>query len=188
MWLPRLIQKIKSEGKLIEMADKHYVQGDVYEATLKGEKVRLESNPATGENDIRWSTQDSFGDDMERSIIFKEGQYIEPAKPGDKPIKEQAEFEFMQPNQSDPYRKDAEDFDWVTESDGVLDSMKEWVGVEVKESTFPPSPRIYQDFAEGGEVETGAIARRQSAVAPLSGPDPQGIVALLNQPKQVSIG
>ena len=47
---------------------------------------------------------------------------------------------------------------------------------------------LYEDFAEGGEVETGAIARRQSAVAPLSGPDPQGIGALLNQPKQVSIG
>jgi hypothetical protein len=191
MWIPRLIQKIKSEGKLLEMADRHYVQGDVYEATLKGEKVRLESNPASGENDIRWLTQDSFGDDMERVITFKEGKYIEPAKPGDKPIKEQAEFEFMQPNQSDPYRKDVDYFDWENESDGVLDSMKEWVGVEVKESAQSPVNTVaagYDEFAEGGEVETGAIARRQSAVPPLSGPDPQGIVALLNQPKQVSIG
>ena len=96
----------------------------------------------------------------------------------------------MQPNQSDPYRKDAEGFDWVTESDEVLDGMKDWVGVEVKESTFPPSPRIYEDFAEGGEVETGNIARRPGAVPPLSGPTPQGegIVGLFSNPKQVSIG
>ena len=69
--------------------------------------------------------------------------------------------------------------------------MKEWVGVEVKESAQSPVNTVaagYDEFAEGGEVETGAIARRQSAVPPLSGPDPQGIVALLNQPKQVSIG
>jgi len=214
VWLPRLIQKIKSEGKLLEMADKKYIQGDVYEMELTGKgltkeilsgpdqdamfgtgrwaahKIRLESNPATGENDIRWLTSDSFGDDMERVITFKEGKYIEPVKPGDKPIKEQAEFEFMQPDQSDPYRKSGEDFDWVTESDEVLDSMKKWIGVEVKESTFPPSARIYEDFAEGGEVETGAIARRQSAVPPLSGPDPHGtgIVGLFLNPKEVRVG
>jgi len=40
----------------------------------------------------------------------------------------------------------------------------------------------------GGEVETGAIARRQSLVPPLSGPDPQGIMGLYSSPKQVRIG
>jgi len=188
MWIPRLIQKIKSEGKLIGMADKSYVTGDKYEAIIKGQKVKMENNPANGETMIRWDTVDSFGDDMERVINFKEGEWIPPTKVGDKGVKSKADFEFVQPNQSDPYRKDIDYFDWENESDEILDGMKEWIGVEVKESTFPPSARIYEDFAEGGEVETGAIARRQSAVPPLSGPDPQGIGALLNQPKQVSIG
>jgi len=170
------------------MADKSYVTGDKYEAIIKGQKVKMENNPVNGESQIRWSTQDSFGDDMERVINFKEGEWIPPTKAGEKGTTTKADFEFVQPNQSDPYRKDIDYFDWETESDGILDGMKKWIGVEVKESTFPPSARIYEDFAEGGEVETGNIARRPGAVPPLSGPNPQGIVALLNQPKQVSIG
>ena len=73
--------------------------------------------------------------------------------------------------------------------------MKEWIGVEVKESTHPGGVNTvaagYDDvFAEGGEVETGNIARRPGAVPPLSGPTPQGegIVGLFSNPKQVSIG
>ena len=68
--------------------------------------------------------------------------------------------------------------------------MKEWIGVEVKESTHPPGVNIYEKFAEGGEIETGNIARRPGAVPPLSGPTPQGegIVGLFSNPKQVSIG
>ena len=46
----------------------------------------------------------------------------------------------------------------------------------------------WQKKAEGGEVETGAIARRQSLVPPLAGPDPQGIMGLYSAPKQVRVG
>jgi hypothetical protein len=190
MWIPRLIQKIKAEGKLIGMADKSYVTGDKYEAIIKGQKVKMENNPVNGETQIRWDTVDSFGDDMERAIHFKEGEWIPPTKVGEKGTKTKADFEFVQPNQSDPYRKDIDYFDWDKESDEILDGMKEWIGVEIKESTFPPSARIYEDFAEGGEVETGAIARRQSAVPPLSGPSPHGtgIVGLFLNPKEVRVG
>ena len=195
LWIPRLIAKIKAEGKLIGMADDSYVTGDKYEAIIKGQKVKMESNPVNGETQIRWETSDSFGDDMERAIHFKEGEWIPPTKAGDKGVKAQSEFEFVQPNQSDPYRKDIDYFDWETESDGILDGMKEWIGVEVKESTHPAGVNTvaagYDDvFAEGGEVETGNIARRPGAVPPLSGPNPQGegIVGLFSNPKQVSIG
>jgi predicted house-cleaning NTP pyrophosphatase (Maf/HAM1 superfamily) len=41
--------------------------------------------------------------------------------------------------------------------------------------------------AGGGTVETGDIARRQSLVPPLSGPDPQGIMGLPYTPKQVRV-
>ena len=33
-WFPRAVAKIKPMGKLIEMADKHYVGGDIYEMMI----------------------------------------------------------------------------------------------------------------------------------------------------------
>ena len=47
---------------------------------------------------------------------------------------------------------------------------------------------ILKKKARGGTVETGDIARRQSLVPPLSGPDPQGIMGLYSTPKQVRVG
>ena len=46
----------------------------------------------------------------------------------------------------------------------------------------------WQKKAGGGTVETGDIARRQSLVPPLAGPDPQGIMGLYSAPKQVRVG
>ena len=76
--------------------------------------------------------------------------------------------------------------------------MQRWIGIEdVKvEPTGPKTSNPdfetggYDEFNQGGEVETGAIARRQSEVPPLSGPDPQaqGIAGLFSQPKQVRVG
>ena len=92
-WFFRSVQKIKASGKLIEMADKHYVGGDIYEMMLpvkrtysrgpRGEgkevrteleKVTMEENPLTGEISMRWTGTDNFGDDAVRSIEFKPGQ------------------------------------------------------------------------------------------------------------------
>ena len=47
---------------------------------------------------------------------------------------------------------------------------------------------ILKKKARGGTVETGDIARRQSLVPPLAGPDPQGIMGLYSAPKQVRVG
>ena len=91
-WFPRAVQKIKTHGKLIEMADKDYVGGDIYEMiipvkvkrSLSGRpghdeiitvdrKVRLEDNPVNGEIEITWSVDD-FDGEMTRQINFKPGE------------------------------------------------------------------------------------------------------------------
>ena len=77
--------------------------------------------------------------------------------------------------------------------------MQKWIGVE-DVNVKPTGPQTSNfdmegynwspddEFSQGGEVETGAIARRQSEVPPLSGPDPQGIMGLYSSPKQVRVG
>ena len=94
-WFPRAVYKIKAHGKLIEMADKHYTQGDIYEMMIpvarkylqrskpgegevyitkaEYEKVVMEENPLTGEIDMHWTGTDNFGDDAVRHISFKPG-------------------------------------------------------------------------------------------------------------------
>ena len=93
LWFPRAVEKIKTHGKLIEMADKHYVGGDIYEMMIpvkrlysKGprgpgtemrtelEKVTLEENPLTGEISMHWTGTDNFGDDAVRQINFRPGK------------------------------------------------------------------------------------------------------------------
>ena len=196
MWIPRLIAKIKAEGKLIEMADKQYVTGDKYEAIIKGQKVKMESNPVDGGHMIEWQAPDYDGE-MTRTIIFKEGEWIPPTKAGDKGVKTKPEWEFNEPDRGTPYRDDFDNFDHIGDADETLLNMQKWIGVDdvpvkatgPKTSNYDEESAIWpKDFAEGGEVETGNIARRPGAVPPLSGPNPQGIVALLNQPKQVNIG
>ena len=92
IWFPRAVYKIKTHGKLIEMADKHYIGGDVYEMMIpvqrtysrgpRGEgkevrteleKVTMEENPLSGEIDMHWTGTDNFGDDAVRQISFKPG-------------------------------------------------------------------------------------------------------------------
>ena len=94
-WFPRAVAKIKAHGKLIEMADKHYVQGDVYEMMIPvkvpkfdrvagkevpsgfemvQKKVTLEDNPLSGEINMHWTGTDNFGEDAIREINFKPGQ------------------------------------------------------------------------------------------------------------------
>ena len=92
-WFFRSVEMFKLKGKLKEMADKDYVQGDMYEMMLpvkrtysKGprgegtevrtemEKVIMEENPLTGEISMQWTGTDNFGADAVRSINFKPGQ------------------------------------------------------------------------------------------------------------------
>ena len=92
-WFFRSVEMFKLKGKLKEMADKHYVGGDIYEMMLpvkrtysKGprgegtevrtemEKVVMEENPLTGEISMHWTGTDNFGADAVRSINFKPGR------------------------------------------------------------------------------------------------------------------
>ena len=91
LWFPRAVAKIKAHGKLIEMADKHYTQGDIYEMMIPvtrkvldatkrvdstpsnpqgqvwttkttHEKVIMEDNPLSGEINMQWTGTDNFGE------------------------------------------------------------------------------------------------------------------------------
>jgi len=95
-WFFRAVQKIKAGGKLIEMADKHYVQGDIYEMmlpikirkfdTVAGKevpsgwktemrKVTLEENPLDGTIGLSWKDPNAYGGiDVPRWISYKPGQ------------------------------------------------------------------------------------------------------------------
>jgi len=103
LWFPRAVAKIKSHGKLLSMADKDYVQGDVYEMMIpvtrkvldatkrveptpsnpQGqvwttkttyEKVIMEDNPLSGEISMQWTGTDNFGADAVRQINFTPGK------------------------------------------------------------------------------------------------------------------
>ena len=98
LWFPRAVAKIKAHGKLLSMADKDYVQGDMYEMMIpvtrkvldatkrvestpsnpagqvwttktEYEKVIMEENPLTGEISMQWTGTDNFGDDAVLSLI-----------------------------------------------------------------------------------------------------------------------
>jgi hypothetical protein len=143
-WFFRAVQKIKAGGKLIEMADKHYVQGDQYEMILNGKKVMLEENPLNGEISIHWTGTDNFGDDAVRSIEFKPGQAgfqkfgVDDAEAAAHGIKEyrrvkveEPEFNYTQPDQSNPYRDDVEYLDILTEGDDVVAALEKLAGKKV---------------------------------------------------------
>ena len=93
LWFPRAVAKIKAHGKLIEMADKHYTQGDIYEMMIPtkvpkfdrvagkelpsgfetvNKKVVMEENPLSGEIELSWKVED-FDGEMTRQINFKPG-------------------------------------------------------------------------------------------------------------------
>jgi hypothetical protein len=264
-WFPRAVAKIKAHGKLIEMADKDYVQGDIYEMMIpiqkyysKGprgegtqiktemEKVVMEENPLTGEISMHWTGTDNFGDDAVRQINFKPGSSgyqkfgVDPEHPQaweyQRVKVEDPEFTYTQPDQSQPYRDDVEYLDIFEEGDEVVSGLEKMTGGVTKEGTVVDDAfqeKIYKDLpedeallpdpegdigpegdwlgdspnemiggdvpdwvpkdewpkkAEGGIIETGNIARRPGAVPPLSGPDPEGIMTLYSNPKQVKVG
>ena len=83
LWFPRAVAKIKAHGKLLELADKHYVGGDVYEMMIPVKvpkfdrvagkelpsgfetvqrKVTMEDNPLNGEISMQWTGTDNFGE------------------------------------------------------------------------------------------------------------------------------
>tara|TARA_R110002012_G_scaffold267168_1_gene450809 strand:- start:105 stop:1625 length:1521 start_codon:yes stop_codon:yes gene_type:complete len=270
-WFPRAVAKIKTHGKLVEMADKHYVNGDIYEMILPtqvpkfemvagkqkmsgfktvNKKVLLEDNPISGEIDISWNVDD-FDGDMTRRIHFTPGETgFQKFGVDDAPgaweyqrVKvSDADFTYGNPSASDPERVEFDYMDIFEEGDDVVTALENLTGKKkmvakdgsIIETTDAPDvdeafkKKIYKDIegegaiqpdpeghwtpdgwtgdkgneiiggeipaeivkkkAEGGTVETGDIARRQSLVPPLAGPNPQGIMGLPSDIKQVRVG
>ena len=277
-WFPRAVQKIKTHGKLVEMADKHYVNGDIYEMMIPvkvpkfdmvagqqkqsgfqtvNKKVLLEDNPVSGEIEISWKADIYPGIESPRWIRFRPGQSgfqkfgADPEHPGaweyQRVKVEEPEFEYGQPDYNSMGPEDtapdsAEFLDIFEEGDEVVKGLEDLTGNKkmvakdgsIIETTDAPDideafqKKMFKDLegegqilpdpegqitpegdwsgekgnpiiggeipknltkkAGGGTVETGDIARRQSLVPPLSGPDPQGIMGLYSTPKQVRLG
>jgi len=74
----------------------------------------------------------------------------------------------------------------IPDAEGHM-SSEGWHGEKGNEIIGGEIPEKLYKKARGGTVETGDIARRQSLVPPLSGPDPQGIMGLPYTPKQVRV-
>ena len=265
-WFPRAVAKIKADGKLIEMADKDYVNGDIYEILLPvkqpkysnvppynaigtemgTKRVLLEENPVSGAIEISWDVED-FGDTMKRQINFAPGETgfqkfgVDPEHPGawqyERVKISDPEFTYGNPDQSLPERDDFDFQDIIKDGDSVVGALENltktvdektlkegdtafqnklykdtegeagllpdpeghmtpegWQGEgtqEIIEGEVPnwvPKDTTWHKKAKGGTVETGAIARRQSQVPPLAGPNPQGIMGLPSDVKQVRVG
>jgi hypothetical protein len=153
-WFPRAVEKIKTHGKLIEIADKDYVNGDIYEMviptkvakmdivagkeTMSGfktvdKKVRLEENPLSGEIEISWNVDD-FDGTMKRQINFKPGESgfqkfgSDPEYPGaweyHRVKVEEPEFTYGNPDQSAPARDEFLPQDIFTEGDDVVKGLE----------------------------------------------------------------
>jgi hypothetical protein len=238
-WFPRLISKIKEQGKLVEMADKDYVNGDIYSITLNGKKVTMEQNPLSGEIIIDWPMDEGPG--LKRSIHYRPGETgfqrygADPEHPfASENLEVEIEkptFEYVEPDMGSMGPEDtspdsAEILDIFTEGDDVVQAMENLAGKSAKELEAGVEIQSNKDFkthnqtneqfpdatwdesenitpladyqykqtkdptkkAGGGTVETGDIARRQSLVPPLAGPNPQGIMGLPSDIKQVRVG
>jgi hypothetical protein len=169
-WFPRAVAKIKAHGKLIEMADKHYVGGDRYEMMIpvtrkvldatkrveptssnpqgqvwttktEYEKVIMEDNPLSGEISMQWTGTDNFGGDAVRQINFTPGKSgyqkfgVDDPDAAAQGIKEyqrvkveEPEFNYTQPDQSQPYRDDIEFLDIFEEGDEVVKGLEDMTG------------------------------------------------------------
>ena len=134
-WFPRAVEMIKAKGVLKELADRDYVQGDVYEITLRREamtgpkdspfragwdrdyKVRMEENPLSGEINLSWYVDD-FDGEMIREINFKPGTAgyqkfgVDPEHPQaweyQRVKVDEPEFTYGNPDQSQPMRDEFE--------------------------------------------------------------------------------
>jgi len=265
-WFPRAVAKIKADGKLIEMADKDYVNGDIYEILLPvqepkydmvagqtkqsgfetvNKRVLLEENPVSGEIEISWDVDD-FDGTMKRQINFRPGESgfqkfgVDPEHPGAWEYQRvkinDPEFTYGNPDTSLPDRDDFDFKDIIKDGDSVVGALENltktvdektlkegdtgfqkklykdtegeagllpdpeghmtpdgWQGESTGEVIGGDVPNwvpkdTWQKKAKGGTVETGDIARRQSLVPPLSGPNPQGIMGLPSDVKQVRVG
>jgi hypothetical protein len=145
-WFFRSVEMFKLKGKLKEMADKDYVQGDMYEMMLNGRKVIMEENPLTGEISFHWVPDDLGG--LSRGINYKPGQAgfqkfgvddPEAAAQGISEYRrvkvEEPAFEYNQPDMGSWGPEDTgpdagEVLDIFTEGDDVVAALEKLAGVK----------------------------------------------------------
>jgi hypothetical protein len=121
-----------------------------------------------------------------KNMVTKEGQVIDVTdySKGDKEVDEAFQKKIYKDIEGegallpDPEGNIGPEGDWLGDSpqDIIEGDIPDWV----PKDEWPKK-------AEGGIIETGQIARRPGAVPPLSGPDPEGIMTLYSNPKQVKV-
>jgi len=157
-WFPRAVAKIKAHGKLISMADRQYVNGDIYEMMIPikvpkfdrvagkelpsgfetvNKKVVMEENPLSGEIELSWKVED-FDGEMTRQINFKPGEAgyqkfgVDPDYPQaweyNRVKVSDPEFSYGNPDQSNPYREEFEYRDIFTQGDEIVDGLEKMTG------------------------------------------------------------
>ena len=200
-WFPRAVQKIKTHGKLIEMADKDYVGGDIYEMiipvkvkrSLSGRpghdeiitvdrKVRLEDNPVNGEIEITWSVDD-FDGEMTRQINFKPGESgfqrfgSDPEYPNaweyERVKVEEPEFTYGNPDQSNPARDEFLYKDIFEEGDEVVKGLE---NLTQEKNVVTKDGSVIDVSAEGKGVDEAFQKKIFKDIEGEAGliPDPEG--------------
>jgi len=167
-WFPRLISKIKEQGKLVEMADKHYVNGDIYSITLNGKKVTMEQNPLSGEIAIHWSPDGTNNTLTNRHIYYKPGETgfqkygADPEHPfATENLEVEVEkptFEYLEPDLNSMGPEDtapdsATTLDIFTEGDDVVQAMENLAGKSAKELEAGVEIQSNKDFKTHNQTE-----------------------------------
>ena len=165
-WFPRLISKIKEQGKLVEMADKDYVNGDIYTITLNGKKVTMEQNPLSGEIMIDWPMDEGGG--LKRSITYRPGETgfqkygADPEHPFasdnleveiEKPTFEYVEPDMRSMGPEDTSPDSAEILDIFTDGDDVVQAMENLAGKSAKELEAGVEIQSTKDFKTHNQTE-----------------------------------
>ena len=101
----------------------------------------MEENPLTGEISMHWTGTDNFGDDAVRSIEFKPGEAgyqkfgVDDPDAAAQGMTEfqrvkvtEPEFNYIQPDQSNPYRDDIEYLDIFEEGDEIVKGLEDMTG------------------------------------------------------------
>ena len=141
-WFPTLVSKFRDKGKLVDLRDKDFVHGNIYELNvpIKGKgnvKVQMEHNERTGEITIDWRGTD----DVPRGMSFKPGETgwqkygsdpeFPQATENVKVEVERPEFDYTEPDFSSQGPEDtspdsASSLDIFAEEDEVVEYLRKW--------------------------------------------------------------
>ena len=200
-FIPSFILKATQSGKLKALPDKDYISGMVYEVMLPvkrryypttlGHKypvdktvkpeiriekvpVTVEHNPNTGEMMINWKGTDNFGNEIDRSMMYRPGktgtQNYAADELGRGTSKEEVviqdpEFEYVEPDYSSMGPEDTSPdspsyLDAYDDADEIVEAMEEWVkGADEKfKKKAAENMRLYNQTDEHLGTATGRQA------------------------------